>query len=181
VVRGGAHDADPEIEEVIGRTDRFELVRKLGVGTNDIAVAVGAQPGTVNAWASWSAVRFSETAIETGWMSSLARGPTTTPPTTMPVPGRQKSFTNPSRTPCIFARALPESGSITVSTWISPASTALWVHPTVAISGAVNTFAETVLRSSGATASPRKCHMAMRPCMAATEASMNTPVQSPAA
>jgi hypothetical protein len=26
--------ADPEIEEVIGGTDRFELVRKLGVGVD---------------------------------------------------------------------------------------------------------------------------------------------------
>ena len=31
------------------------------------------------------------------------------------------------------------------------------------------------------TASPRKCHIAIRPCMAATEASISTPVQSPAA
>ena len=43
--------------------------------------------------------------------SSEARGPTTTPPTTIPVPGRQNSFTKPSRTPCIFARALPASGT----------------------------------------------------------------------
>ena len=34
---------------------------------------------------------------------------------------------------------------------------------------------------SGATASPRACHMAMRPCIAATDASGSTPVQSPAA
>ena len=54
-------------------------------------------------------------------------------------------------------------------------------QPTVAISGEVKTLAETFLRSRGVTASPRKCHMAIRPCMAATLASMKTPVQSPAA
>ena len=31
----------------------------------------------MKAWASWSAVSDSATAIETGWMSSLARGATT--------------------------------------------------------------------------------------------------------
>src|SRR2546428_6111495 len=31
--------------------DEVRRVRTLGVGTNDIAVAVGAQPATVNAWA----------------------------------------------------------------------------------------------------------------------------------
>ena len=31
--------------------DEVRRVRRLGVGTNDIAVAVGAQPATVNAWA----------------------------------------------------------------------------------------------------------------------------------
>jgi hypothetical protein len=51
----------------------------------------------------------------------------------------------------------------------------------VAISGAVNTVDDTCDRSSGCTASPMACHMAIRPCMAATEASISTPVQSPAA
>ncbi len=51
----------------------------------------------------------------------------------------------------------------------------------MAISGAVKTFEETVDRSSGATASPSACDIAIRPCMAATEASISTPVQSPAA
>jgi hypothetical protein len=36
---------------VTGFADEIRRVRKLGVGTQDIAVAVGAQPGTVNAWA----------------------------------------------------------------------------------------------------------------------------------
>lgn len=31
--------------------DEVRRVRGLGVGTNDIAVAVGAQPATINAWA----------------------------------------------------------------------------------------------------------------------------------
>ena len=92
-----------------------------------------------------------------------------------------KSLTKPSRTPCILARALPASGRVTTSAWISPASTAFCDQPTVAISGEVKTLDDTFLRSSGATASPRKCHIAIRPCMAATEASISTPVQSPAA
>ena len=45
----------------------------------------------------------------------------------------------------------------------------------------MNTLDETFLRSSGWTASPRKCHIAIRPCIAATLASIRTPVQSPAA
>ena len=53
--------------------------------------------------------------------------------------------------------------------------------PTVAISGSVKTFDDTVARSSGATASPSACHIAIRPCIAATDASISTPVQSPAA
>ncbi len=51
----------------------------------------------------------------------------------------------------------------------------------MAISGSVKTFDETVFRFSGATASPRKWYIAMRPCMAATDASAKTPVTSPAA
>jgi hypothetical protein len=39
------------IVAVTGFADEIRRVRKLGVGTQDIAVAVGAQPGTVNAWA----------------------------------------------------------------------------------------------------------------------------------
>ena len=53
--------------------------------------------------------------------------------------------------------------------------------PTVAISGSVKTLAATVCSFSGATASPSACHIAIRPCIAATEASISTPVQSPAA
>ena len=70
---------------------------------------------------------------------------------------------------------------MTASASISPASTACCDQPTVAISGAVKTLEETFFRSSGVTASPRKCHIAIRPCIAATEASISTPVQSPAA
>ena len=73
------------------------------------------------------------------------------------------------------------AAAVTWSAWISPRSTACCDQPTVAISGAVKTLEETFLRSSGATASPRKCHIAIRPCMAATLASIRTPVQSPAA
>jgi len=45
----------------------------------------------------------------------------------------------------------------------------------------VNTFAATVRSRSGATASPNACHIAIRPCIAATLASGSSPVQSPAA
>jgi hypothetical protein len=135
----------------------------------------------VKSWENWSTVIRSATATATGWISSLARGATTTPPTMMPVTGRQKSLTKPSWMPCILARALPLRGRIADAARTAPESTWAWVTPTVAISGAVNTFDDTDCRSSGATASPSECHMAIRPCMAATEASMNTPVQSPAA
>ena len=37
---------------------------------------------------------------------------------------------------------------------------------------------DTVVKSSGAAASPSACHIAMRPCMPATEASSSTPVPS---
>jgi hypothetical protein len=36
---------------VTGFADEVRRVRRLGVGTSDIAVAVGAQPATINAWA----------------------------------------------------------------------------------------------------------------------------------
>ena len=44
--------------------------------------------------------------------------------------------------------------------------------PTVAISGSVKMVAATWLSRSGCTASPSACHIAIRPCMAATEASI---------
>ena len=53
--------------------------------------------------------------------------------------------------------------------------------PTVAISGSVKMVAATWPSRSGPTDSPSVCHIAIRPCMAATEASISTPVQSPAA
>ncbi len=53
--------------------------------------------------------------------------------------------------------------------------------PTVAISGSVKMFDDTVPNRSGVTASPSACHIAILPCMAATDASGSTPVQSPAA
>ena len=56
-----------------------------------------------------------------------------------------------------------------------------WLIPTVAISGRVNTAAATVFSRIGDTPSPSACHIAIRPCIAATEASMSSPVQSPAA
>ncbi len=135
----------------------------------------------MNAWLKSSTVTFCATAIDTAWMSSEARGATTTPPMMMPVVGRQNSFTKPSVKPCILERALEASGSSTDATRTSPVSTCSWVMPTVATSGVVNTFDETRRRSSGVTASPSECHMAILPCMAATEARANTPVTSPAA
>ena len=47
--------------------------------------------------------------------------------------------------------------------------------------GWVNTVEPTVFSRSGATPSPSACHIAMRPCIAATDASISSPVQSPAA
>src|ERR687885_555158 len=104
--------------------------------------------------AIWLTVSPCCTASETGRISSLAFGATTTPPSTVPVPGRQNSFTNPCSIACIFARALVASGNVTVCAWTAPDSTAVCPTPTVAISGWVKTFAATVARRSGATASP---------------------------
>ncbi len=100
---------------------------------------------------------------------------------TVPVPGRQKTLTKPSVIACILARGLRASGSFTLTAWTEPSSTIRWVQPTVAISGSVNTVLETTPRSSGETASPRAWRIAIRPCIAATEASISTPVTSPAA
>ena len=80
-----------------------------------------------------------------------------------------------------MARGFVDSGSMIVRAGTSPASIARWLMPTVAISGRVNTAAATVLSLIGATPSPSACHIAIRPCIAATEASISTPVQSPAA
>src|SRR5699024_1509986 len=116
-----------------------------------------------------------------GQISSLARGATTTAPITVCEPGRTMSFTKPSVMPCIFARGFVDSGSVRTSPEIVPSRTSCSLTPTTAISGLVNTAEETCPEISGETASPRAWCMAMRPCMAATEASGYTPVQSPAA
>ena len=73
------------------------------------------------------------------------------------------------------------SGSLTATASSAPDSTAFAVTPTVAISGSVKIVAATWSSLIGCTASPSVCHMAIRPCMAATDASIITPVQSPAA
>ena len=99
---------------------------------------------------------------------------------TTPVERRVNSFTKPSRRSLILARAFVASGSRTTSMSWSSVIVFSWT-PTVAISGWVKTLAATVFSLIGATASPSACHIAMRPCMAATEASWKTPVTSPAA
>ena len=97
------------------------------------------------------------------------------------MPGLVNSLTKPSRKPAILARGLVASGSFWVRAATSPASTARCETPTVAISGSVKMVAATWPSRIGCTDSPSVCHIAIRPCMAATEASMSTPVQSPAA
>ncbi len=99
----------------------------------------------------------------------------------MPLPCCANTLTNPCVNRSIFALGLVASGSMTARAATREESTSFWVIPTVAISGEVKTLALTTSSRSGATASPRACHMAMRPCIAATEASGRTPVQSPAA
>ncbi|SKZ37464.1 Uncharacterised protein [Mycobacteroides abscessus subsp. abscessus] len=116
-----------------------------------------------------------------GRINSDAVGATTTPPITTPVAGRQKILTKPLRRPLILARGLVESGSITVRAGYSPTSIACCETPTVAISGRVKIAEATVFSLIGLTPSPSEWYIAMRPCMAATEASGNNPVQSPAA
>ena len=83
--------------------------------------------------------------------------------------------------PAILARALPSSDSMIARAGTRPLSTSACETPTVASSGSVKTLAATVFSRSGVTASPSACHIAIRPCIAATLASGSTPVQSPAA
>ena len=97
------------------------------------------------------------------------------------MPGRAKILTNPWRIPAIFARALVASGCLTTRAATSPLSTVACDTPTDAISGSVKIVDATWLSLIGCTASPSACHIAIRPCIAATDASMSTPVQSPAA
>ena len=73
------------------------------------------------------------------------------------------------------------SGSMSVRAGTLPPSIAVCGTPTAAISGRVNTAAETVRSRIGSTPSPSAWYIAMRPCIAATEASSIRPVQSPAA
>ena len=67
------------------------------------------------------------------------------------------------------------------SAWYLPESISASDTPTLAISGEVKMLDATWCSLSGMTLSPRKCAIAIRPCIAATEASASTPVQSPAA
>ncbi len=76
---------------------------------------------------------------------------------------------------------LEPDGSITVRAGYSPESIEFCETPTAAISGRVKMAEATVLSRIGLTPSPSEWYMAMRPCMAATDASGSTPVQSPAA
>ena len=114
-------------------------------------------------------------------MSSEAVGATTTPPITTPEAGRQNSFTKPRRRLRILARGLPDRGMTSTRAGTSPLSICACEMPTVAISGRVNTAEATVRRRMGLTPSPSAWYIAMRPCMAATEASGMRSVQSPAA
>ena len=68
---------------------------------------------TVNTEATWSTVRCRSTAMVMGWISSLARGATMTPPTMVSEPLRENSFTKPSLKPSIFARGLVSSAACT--------------------------------------------------------------------
>ena len=95
--------------------------------------------------------------------------------------GRTSSFTKPSSMPCIFARGFVSRPSISTSARTWPEATSCSLTPTTAISGLVKIAEETCAAISGETASPRAWCIAIRPCIAATEASGYTPVQSPAA
>src|SRR6185312_626481 len=99
-----------------------------------------------------------------------ARGATTTPPITVPEPLRAMIFTKPSLTFIIFARALVARSSLRMSPWYLPSLTCASLTPTVAISGLVKMLEETSCVFSGRTPSPIRWAMAMRPCIAATEA-----------
>ena len=80
-----------------------------------------------------------------------------------------------------MARALVLSGSISVRAGTSPLSIADCGMPTAPISGRVNVAEATVRSRIGDTPSPKAWYIAIRPCIAATEANGSSPVQSPAA
>ena len=136
---------------------------------------------TVNAWASWSAVSDSATAIDTGWISSLARGADDDAADDDAGAGAAEQLHEAVADALhLRARVAGERERDGLGEDLARVD-GLLDQPTVAISGAVKTLEETLFRSRGVTASPRKCHIAIRPCIAATEASISTPVQSPAA
>ncbi|COY38657.1 Uncharacterised protein [Mycobacterium tuberculosis] len=73
------------------------------------------------------------------------------------------------------------NGSMMVRAATEPASMTDCGTPTAAISGLVKTVAATVRNRIGLTPSPSAWYIAMRPCIAATDARGSKPVQSPAA
>ena len=121
------------------------------------------------------------TASDSGKISSDALGATITPPITVPDPVRANSFTKPSLTPIILARALEASGRVYTSPSTTRSSICFSVHPTVAISGLVKMFDAILRSSSGIAVSPIAWNTAVRPCIDATDASGSSVVQSPAA
>ena len=131
--------------------------------------------------ASCSTVRWFVTAMVSDRISSEAVGATITPPSTWPEPLRAKIFTKPVFSERIFARGLVARSSLMMSAEYSPLWICCSVMPTAAISGRVNTALPTVRMRSGSTPSPSAWYMAMRPCIAATDASGMRSEQSPAA
>ena len=86
------------------------------------------------------------------------------------------------RTPCILARALPASGSMTASACdLARVDGLLRPADGGDLGRGEDVGGDLLAGPAACTASPRKCHIAIRPCIAATEASISTPVQSPAA
>ena len=114
-------------------------------------------------------------------MSSEARGPTTTPPMTVPDVFAAMSLMKPSVTPCIFARGFVSSMSLCTRPRVSPSSICFCEKPTVAISGEVKMLDVTFRSLIGVTASPIAWYTAVRPCIDATEASGSESEQSPTA
>jgi len=99
-------------------------------------------------------------------------------PMITPADCRQKSLTKTLPQPGHLRSRIRPQRSMTVRSRHNPSSIIYCDTPTAAISGLVKTVAATVRNRIGLTPSPSACHMAIRPCIAATDASGSRPVQS---
>ncbi len=134
----------------------------------------------MNAFAICSTVRLLSTAIEMGWISSEARGATTTPPTTIPVPSAEDLHEAVTDALHLRARVAQQRQLDDPGVDLARVDVGLAVAD-----GGDLRVGEDVggdrLEVERRHRVAEEVYIAIRPCIAATEASANTPVTSPAA